>query len=450
MTSPFALLAIAFLTQSPPAAGGGLPPIEIRIVGGRFVKKSVKLASQSKLRFVNTDRETYTVEAPGLLPGDITLPPGASVEVTPLYEAGDYTAMIEEAPTSEIGIRFEGRAVDDPALRETPFDAARRRDRQPLLFEPGQDPTYGAYTAFNLTGRSETARQESLQILYRLQEQLSGERPPAELAPYLTPDSWARLRPTVGLVIGLGSTAYDGKRFGARVAASRPRGLHPLTLGSRLGGKISGGHDVILRATSDSHWFNLRVCHLAWSRLGSRIKSPTLESGYAPPRGRSPILGGFFDGIGNPSGADRERTAYAGGNGSYLALFRIRFDEARFAKLSVASQEKLIGRRKGSGHQITPGASTGHRERAQNDGKSLIVRMPLIFDDGPDNTGLLFGSVQASIDKQFERILTGFMLAKDAKGAKDSLLGYMHFDSGAYYYVPPSVRGSYPGSLRGF
>lgn len=402
------------------------------------------------MRFVNADRETYTVEAPGLLPGDVIVPPGGSVDVAPLYEAGRYTAMIEEVPTSEIDINFEGRPVTDPSLIEPPFDVARRRDRQPLLFEPGQEPAYGAYTTFNLSGRGEAARQGALQILYRLQEELSAEKPPLELAPYLTPSSWLRLRPSISLVIGLGTGAYDGARFGKRVAASRPLGFHPFGLGSQL--KVAGGQgrDIVLRVTSDSHWFNLRVCRAAWSRLGSRISAPTLESGYAPPRGRSPILGGFFDGIGNPSGADRERAVYAGKNGTFLALFRIRFDEARFMKLSPAGQEALIGRRKGSGHLIAHGSSAGHRERAQNDGKSLIVRMPLVFDDGANDTGLLFASIQASLDTQLERILKGYMLRKDPKGAQDSLLSFMRFEGAAYYYVPPSFRGSYPGSLRGF
>ena len=423
--------------------------VEIRIERGRFAVASVKLGAQSVLRFRNGDRETYTVEAPGLLPGDVTIGPGETVEVTPLYEAGKFTAMIEEVPTSEIEIEFAGRPIGDPALRESPFDVARRSDRQPLLFAPGQEPAYGAFTTFDLTLRGEASRQAALIKLYKLQEELSGDQPPKELALYFTTESWKAVRPSVAMAIGLGPTAYDARRFGAKVAYSRPKALHPFTLGSRLKAKLPPGRDVMLRVTSDSSWFNLRVCRLAWSRIGG-VASPTLEAGYSPPRGRSPILGGFFDGVGNPSGVDRERAVYAGGNGTVLALFKIGFDEARFAKLSTPKQEALVGRRRASGHLVAKGLATGHRERAQNDGKSLIVRMPLVFDEGPSNTGLLFASAQASIDRQFERILSGFMLARDAKGAQDSLLGFMRFESGAYYYVPPSPRGSYPGSLRGF
>jgi len=424
--------------------------IEIRISGGRFVGKLVRLAADGKIRFVNGDKETYTVEAPGLLPGDVIVPPNGSAEIAPLYEAGRFTAMIEEVPTSEIDIQFEGRPITDPSLREAPFDAARRRDRQPLLFEPGQDPAYGAYTAFNLTGKGEAARQGALQMLYRLQEELSDDKPPRELSPYLTIPDWKRLRPTVSMTIGLGISAYDAKRFGSRVAYSRPKAFHAFGLAGPLKVADARGRDILLRVTSDSHWFNLQVCRTAWQRLGNQISSPTLESGYAPPRGRSPILGGFFDGIGNPTGADRERAVYGGKSGTYLALFRIRFDEQRFAKLTVAQQEALVGRRKGSGHLIPHGDPAGHRERAQNDGKSLIFRMPLIFDNGPGKTGLLFASVQESLDTQLERILKGFMLRKDTHRKQDSLLSLMQFESAAYYYVPPSYRGSYPGSLRGF
>lgn len=421
---------------------------EIRILKGRFVVPSVRLASEGIVRFVNGDREVYTVEAPGLLPGDIMLPPGGTVDVRPLFEAGRFTAMIEEIPTSEVTIDFAGRSAEDPSKREPPFDVARRRDRQPLLFDPGQEPAYGAFATFDLSGRGEAVRQESLQILYRLQEELSLDTPPADFAPYLTPEGWAHLRPSVALLIGLGSTAYDAKRFGPRVAASRPKGLHPFPLAARLKAKLPPGRDFVLRVTSDSHWFNLQVCRLAWRRLGKRIAAPTLESGYAPPRGRSPIVSGFFDGIGNPTGMDREHAVYGerGGNGSYLSFFRIRFDEAAFARLGLAAQEKLVGRQRGSGHIIAKGAPNAHRARAQNDGKSLIVRMPLVFDDGPANTGLLFASAQASL-APVERILGRFMLTK---GSPDGLLALMRFERAEFYYLPPSPRGSYPGSLRGF
>lgn len=422
------------------------PPVtEIRIVKGRFAMPSVKLAANGIIRFANGDRATYTLEAPGLLPGDIMLPPGGTVDVKPLYEAGRFTAMIEEVPTSEIAIDFPGRPVEDASKREPMFDVARRRDRQPLLFEPGQEPAYGAYTTFNLAKRGEAVRQESLQILYRLQEELSHDRPPAELAAYLTPDSWTHLRPSVAMTLGLGPSAYDAKRFGSRVAASRPRGLHPFPLGARLGTKLPTGRDVALRVTSDSHWFNLQVCRLAWRRLGTRIATPTLESGYAPPRGRSPIVGGFFDGIGNPTGPDREQTVYRG-NGTYLAYFRIRFDSEAFDRLGTAAQEKLVGRRRDSGHLIAQGDPHAHRARAQNDGKSLIMRMPLVYDDGPGNTGLLFASVQSSLTP-VERILGRFMLMK---GSPDRLLALMRFERAEFCYIPPSPRGSYPGSLRGF
>jgi len=420
-------------------------PIVVSIDHGKFSPRRLKLLATGTLSIENHDATPYTVESPGLFAGDVIIPPKGKIEVSPLYEAGTYTAMIEETPNDEITIDFEGRPVDDPLLRETPFDAARRRDRQPLLFEPGAEPAYGAFTTFNISVKGEAARQSLLKDLYRLQEQLSDDRPPTELAAYFTPESWQRLCPSVALIVGLGPTAYDARRFSPKVAYSRPKGLHPFMLGPKVQAPLSPTKDLIVRATSDSHWFNLRVCRLVWSRLKGRIAAPTLESGYAPPRGRSPILGGFFDGIGNPSGADRERAAYAGGNGSYLSYFRIAFDEARFAKLPRSAQEALVGRTKTSGH-LVKGSLNSHRERAQNDGKSLIVRMPFIFDDGPSETGLLFTSAQASIDRQFERILSTFMLPKPHR---DSLLSYMKFESAAYYYIPPSPRGSFPGSLRG-
>lgn len=427
--------------------------VDVKIQGGRFSPASIRVPRGASIRFTNADPHPYTLEGPGALKGDILLAPQSVQVVSPRREGGRFVALLEERPEGELSIEVE---ADDSAVevsKDAPFDVARARFRQPFLYEPGGEPVYGCFTAFDLAVRGETGRQAVLKDIYRLSEELSYDAPPKELAPFLTPSQWERLRPSVSLVTGLGPGAYDSKRFGPAVAATRPSDLHPVKDAKRLGiAGDTGQRDVIVRAASDNAWFNQRVCRLVWARLRGRIARPTMAYGYSNPNGRSPILGGFFDGTGNPSGANREAAVYPNGRtGSYLAWFRIRFDEERFTARSLADQQRIVGREREVGRPLRGAPQDSHRDRTRNDGKSNIVRMPFVYDDGPGRTGLLFVSAQGSITNGVERILYGFMKPAPSKGSRkgpDRLLDYMHFEEAAYYWVPGSPHGSYPGSLR--
>ena len=420
--------------------------VELRIEHGVFTPRRLLVPAAAVIHLVNRDAQTYILEGPGVLPGDVEVPGHSEQTLAPRGEAGTYTAVLEEIPDMEVQIRLE---ASTPAQeRQIPFDYARDRARQPVLYPSGQDPAYASFTSFNLAINSEANRQRSLEKLYLLSEELAGEHPPSELAPYLTAEQWRQLRPSVSLMVALGASAYDGKRFGVRVAQSKPAGLLTPAGLIQPQGAITRGtpKDVLIRAASDSAWFNQRVCRLAWERLGSRIKDRSLQSGYSPPNGRSPILGGFFDGTGNPSGALRERAVFGSGRSdTFLTWFRVRFDEAGFRAHSLAEQERIIGRERASGKVLRPEPGQAHRTRAKGDGAMNVLRMPVIFDEAPDRTGLLFVSVQASLSHQFEAPFRRFMLNTRVR---DALLRYTKFEEAAYYYVPSSPHGSYPGSLR--
>lgn len=439
------LLAASFAVGA-----GAQATVDVRIEGGRFSPALIRVPRGATIRLTNTDRETYTLEGPGVLKGDVIVEPRSVQSLVPRREGGRFLALLEERPESELTIDVEADESQVEPSTEAPFDAARARFRQPLLYEAGREPAYGCFTAFDLAVRGETGRQGVLKDLYRLAEELSGEKPPEELAPYVTDAQWARLRPSVALVAGLGPGAFDAKRFGAAVAAIRPADLHPVRDATRLGmAGDTGQRDLMVRATSDSAWFNQRVCRLVWARLRGRIARPTMATGYANPNGRSPILGGFFDGTGNPSGAQREAAVYPGGRtGGYLAWFRIRFDEERFTGRPLDAQQRIVGRERALGRPLRGAPANAHRARTRNDGRSTIVRMPFVYDEGPGRTGLLFVSAQSSITNGIERILLGFMAPASKAAKPDRLLDYMRFEEAAYYWVPGSPHGSYPGSLR--
>jgi Dyp-type peroxidase family len=414
--------------------------VRLEISRAQFTSSSVHLPAGAVLRLVNLDDELYTVESPGAFRGDVLLK-GHSEAVVKMLRGGAFVAMIEEHPDSEVRLD-----VDDdpnaPPSTAAPFDEAKSRGLQPLDSE-GRDPGYGAITQFDLAVKGQAARQALLMDLYSLEEELSTDQPPPDFALYFSAAEWTAVKSSVAMVYGLGASTYDARRFGKAVAATKPKGLHDVRLPAAMGlnAKDTGQRDVLVRVTSDSAWFNLRVCRLIWRRLGSKISNKTLEWGYAGPNGRSPILGGFYDGTGNPSGAERTRAIFGPDGTAMLAIYRIRFDEDRFLAKTQAQQETAIGRQKISGKPQHKPNPLAHKNRA-NDGHSTIVRMPLIFDDGSRGTGLLFLATERSFDP------LEAMLGRMAAGAGDPLMKFMHFESAAYYAIPPSPKGEFPGSLR--
>jgi deferrochelatase/peroxidase EfeB len=423
--------------------------VDLVVSGRRFELGHAQLKAGDSLRLVNRDNVEYTVESPGAFPGDVMLAPHSTVLVS-MRRSGDFVAMLEEQPDSEVRLSVaESPNFSEP--REIPFDGAKAKGRQPLDYADGIEPSYGSITTFNLKVKGQVARQKALRELYALQEELSMDRPPAELAAYFTASQWSSLRPTVSMVTALGPSAFDVKRFGQAVASSRPSGLHPVP-GPVALGLLKGKHgqrDILIRVTSNSSWFNQRVCRLIWRRLGSRIANFRLESGYSNPNGRSPILGGFYDGTGNPSGLSRSRAIFRPDGTAMLALYRIRFDEDAFMAYSAKQRQNLVGRELGSGRPLKNPDVLAHKVRAA-DGHSAIVRMPLIFDegvtsDGTSETGLLFLSAQASFEP-LENLLS--RMTAGSEGKRDRLLELMHFEEAGYYVVLPSAKGSFPGSLR--
>jgi deferrochelatase/peroxidase EfeB len=422
--------------------------VRLEVSHRRFAAARVALPPGYSLRLVNRDAEIYTIESPGAFEGDVMLRGGAEAVVKP-RRGGEFVAMIEEQPDSEVALSV---AADPNAPRSTeaPFDLAKERGLQPLD-QGSAEPAYGAMTTFNLRVRGQAARQHVLLDLYRLAEELAMDAPPPEVAAYFQAGEWARLRPSVAMVVGLGATAYSLTRFGQGVASSKPPGLRSVPRAEELGlSRLEHGQrDVLVRVTSDSAWFNLRVCRLVWRRLLGRISDQRLEAGYANPNGRSPILGGFYDGTGNPSGVEREKAIYGSGGLAMVALYRIRFDEEKFLSFSLAKREGTVGREQDSGRPLKKPDVWAHKVRT-NDGKNNIVRMPLVFDDGVgadgvSETGLLFLAAARSFEPL--EALLGRMLA-GREGYRDRLLELMHFEEAGYYVIPPSPRGSYPGSLR--
>ncbi len=431
----------------------GAPTVQLTIANGRFSPAPLHLPSGANLEIRNADSKAYTLEGPGILKGDVPVDAHGSQTVRAVCDPGTYTIYAEESPqTMTLPVAVSG-ASTTPAPSADTVKLALAAGRQPVVFSD-PDPAYVAYTAFNLAGSGEAARQQVLKELFAVEQEIAGPKPPDELAQYFTGSGWERLRPSVSMVFGLGPSCFDRARFGPRAAAQKPADLHAIYYANQLNFDASKTQrDILVRVASDSLPYNQQVCRYIWRRLSGQIRgNPTLDYGYGTQTGRSPILGGFFDGTGNPIGKDREEAVFGkehSSGGTYLAWFKIRFDQQRFESHPLAMQEQIVGRDKKTG-LLYNADENAHQKKAEGDSTRTILRQGYVFDYGPRDTGLLFASVQSSLSRQFEGILCGYMMnaSMPKPGAgKDRLIDYMHFLEGGYYYVPPVPRGGYPGML---
>lgn len=416
--------------------------VGVEIKNGAFVIAKLKVGPGERLKFKNLDSQSYIIESPGLFPGDMELLPGTEQVVKPLSNPGKFHVLIEESPASDLEIEYSGSPRDPNEVRRIPFDVAKDDDRQPILFEPGDEPEFATFLAFNFNFSGEDSRQRLLREFYLLQESLASLNPPADLPLPKSARSWSQVVLNLRINIALGPGAYDAKRFGDAVALSRPKGLVALPFEKLKLKDSSAQRDVLVRITSDDESTNRAISSWIQRKLAKQISGVTQTQGASPKGGRSPLLGGFFDGIGNPGGLSLQQTVFGEGNGTTLTVLQIGFDQKRFLAHSESEQQALIGREKQSGKPYSLDGKPTHRSLSQNDRTSTICRQPFILARKGQEPALLFCSVQASLEP-FRRILFDYMLP-----SKDPLLDYMHFESAAVYAIPASPKGSYPGSLR--
>jgi deferrochelatase/peroxidase EfeB len=288
------------------------------------------------------------------------------------------------------------------------------------------------------------------------------------------------------LTVGFGPTLFrdvNGRdRFG--IAARRPVALTELPRfpGDALRPQISGGDlcvqacandpQVAVHAIRNLARIGMGVVSVRWSQLGFGRTSST-SRGQATPRN----LFGFKDGTANLKAEDADLLtrhlwvqpadgpAWMDG-GSYLVTRKIRMLIETWDRTSLAEQEALVGRSKGSGapsgrhDEFEPVDFEAHRADGEpvvahnahvrlahpdhNSGARLL-RRGYNFVDGSDglgrlDAGLFFIAYQRDPRKQFIPIQT--QLARH-----DGLNEYLRHVSSAIFACPPGVRG--PGDFWG-
>ena len=287
----------------------------------------------------------------------------------------------------------------------------------------------------------------------------------------------ARLTLTVGFGAGLFTDAHGKDRFG--IAAARPPQLADLPAfpGDALDPAISGGDLCVQSCADDPQIAVHAIRNLArlargtasvrYSQLGFGRTSSTSTS-QATPRN----LMGFKDGTANVKAEDTTAMnthvwAQPGDGpdwmtgGTYLVSRRIRMLIEPWDSTSLAEQERVIGRSKGSGSplgktgEFDPLDLTAKDDNGQpvidakahvrlahsshNNG-AAILRRGYSFTDGTDNlgrldAGLFFIAYQRDPRTQFTRIQTSL-----AGKFNDALNEYIQHVGSGLFACPPGIQ----------
>ncbi|MEU5643358.1 Dyp-type peroxidase [Streptomyces milbemycinicus] len=194
-----------------------------------------------------------------------------------------------------------------------------------------------------------------------------------------------------------------------------------------------------------------------WRQSGVRGPNVPVDKGVAAPRN----LFGFVDGIVGPhTKAEQQRDLWLAGpapvaHGTLAVLRRMELDLPRFAKLSVAEQEAVFGRRRASGvplsggtiasgpdlgaktpdgRYLVPADAHARRAHATAVGVGLMLRRSYSID-GPA-PGLLFMSFQNDI-----RTFTSTLTRMDNS---DALLDYTTTTASATFLILPGFDKQHP------
>ncbi len=194
-------------------------------------------------------------------------------------------------------------------------------------------------------------------------------------------------------------------------------------------------HDAVLWLSGSAYDVVFEVARNAIAELGS-LASVAEETSSWPYR-HDRDLTGFIDGTENPTLTDAPELVVIpegtpGAGGTILLLQKWAHDASAWEALSVADQERAIGRTKADSVELDDRPADSHVASTDQDrfGKIFRRNMPYgtVTDHGTMFVG--FSSTQRPLATMLES------MAGLAGGARDALTRYTRPLTGSYYFVP--------------
>jgi porphyrinogen peroxidase len=263
-----------------------------------------------------------------------------------------------------------------------------------------------------------------------------------DLAALLRAVGFRDIEGKLSCVMAFGSDAWD-RLFGA----PKPRELHPFH-------EIQGRHHAV--ATPGDILFHIRSIRMdlcfelatqIMSRLHGAVSTADEVHGFNYFDDRDLI--GFVDGTENPTDQaavnatiiGEEDVAFAGG--SYVIVQKYLHDLTRWNELTVAEQERIIGRTKLSDIELDDAAKPTSAHNALTtiieDGEQLeIVRDNMPFGDvGKGEFGTYFIGYARS-PRRIEQMLENMFIGRPP-GNYDRLLDFSRAVTGTLFFVPSAT-----------
>lgn len=235
------------------------------------------------------------------------------------------------------------------------------------------------------------------------------------------------------------SSIAFGKSFWTQLYHQSPKDLTEFREFGREGtvAPATGG-DVLLHFHSSRHDLNFYALRKLLEPIAEDIEVIEETHGFRYLDSRD--MTEFVDGTENPKEAVREEVAlipdgeFVGG--SYVMVQRFVHDLPAWNRLSVAAQEKVIGRTKPDSIELedVPAASHVGRVDIKEEGKGLkIVRHSLPYGSVSGEHGLLFIAYCNTVHN-FDAMLTS--MYGEVDGKTDQMLRFTKAVSGAYFFAP--------------
>jgi len=194
-------------------------------------------------------------------------------------------------------------------------------------------------------------------------------------------------------------------------------------------------HDAVLWLSGSAYDVVFEVARNAIAELGS-LASVAEETSSWPYR-HDRDLTGFIDGTENPTLTDAPELVVIpegtpGAGGTILLLQKWAHDASAWEALSVADQERAIGRTKADSVELDDRPADSHVASTDQDRFGTIFRRNMPYGTVTDHGTMFvgFSSTQRPLATMLES------MAGLAGGARDALTRYTRPLTGSYYFVP--------------